>query len=199
MKRPRVKASTPLHLTWKLRKDTVNLRCNDVLKVFKLATARAKGYGLRVLHFSLQSNHLHLLVECKDNEALKRGTKSLASGLGKGIRKLVGGRGRVFVGRFDLKVLVNPTTVRNAMAYVLQNYSKHGNLLNHVDRYSSAPFFTQWRLLLGRNVGPLLEDIDSTFTTGAKLNRNSIQRLPHFLSPPQSWLAREGWMRARLL
>ena len=187
MKRARVKSATPLHLTWRLKDDVVNLRSYDALKLFKAAAVRARGFGLRILHFSLQSNHIHLIVECKSNEALKLGTRSLGTSLGKGIRKLAGGVGSVFAGRFHLQVLVNPTRVRNAMAYVLQNYSKHARLLNHIDRYSSAPYFYQWRQLLGARMGPIL----------AGHSGPPARPIPDFLSPPQSWLGREGWLRAK--
>lgn len=189
MKREKVKTSTPLHLTWRLKEDLVNLRCGDVLTLFKAASKRAKEFGLHVIHFSLQSNHIHLIVECRNNDCLKCGTRSLASSLGKGIRKITGGRGGVFAGRFDLKVLKNPTVVRNAMVYVLQNFSKHARLLNHVDRYSSAPYFSQWRRLLGPRIGPIL----------AGMGSRSQGPQPEFLGQPTSWLAREGWLRARLV
>ncbi|MGE4131285.1 MAG: hypothetical protein AB7F86_06580 [Bdellovibrionales bacterium] len=204
MKRAKVKSSTPLHLTWRLKKDLVNLRCGEVLALFRTASARAKNFGLRVVHFSIQSNHLHLIVECKSNEGLKRGTRSLAACLGKGVRKLIGGRGSVFAGRFDLKVLTNPTMVRNAMAYVLQNFSKHARLLNHVDRYSSAPNFSRWQRLLGSRAGPILTSGPplsvsrscSWPTFISERSREKAGLLPDFLSTSQSWLAREGWMRA---
>jgi len=187
MKRPKVNFSTPLHLTWRLKPDLVNLRCAEVSALFKAAAARAKDFGLSVVHYSILSNHLHVVVECEDNEALMKGTRSLAATLGKGIRKVAGGRGGVFDGRFHLQVLENPTATRNALAYVLQNYARHSKLIAHVDRYSSAPFFSQWCKLLGKNAGPILED----------LRPPPNQDLPPHLSPPRSWLAREGWQKAR--
>ncbi|MGE4132722.1 MAG: hypothetical protein AB7F86_13850 [Bdellovibrionales bacterium] len=195
MKRAQIKASTPLHLTWRLKDHVVNLRCGEVLALFRRAAARSKNFGLRVIHFSIQSNHLHLIVECKNNEALKRGTRSLAASIGKGVRNLTGSRGSVFAGRFDLKVLTGPTMVRNAMAYVLQNYSKHAKLLNHIDRYSSAPYFSAWRRLLGARAGPILED--ASRKDSSQMFRCENHSLPDFLSPPRSWLAKEGWMRAQ--
>ncbi|MGE4133110.1 MAG: hypothetical protein AB7F86_15820, partial [Bdellovibrionales bacterium] len=86
MKRERVKSSAPLHLTWRLKNDIVNLRCGDVLATFKSASKRARQFGLHVIHISLQSNHIHLIVECRSSQALKCGTRSLGACLGKGIR-----------------------------------------------------------------------------------------------------------------
>ncbi len=187
MKRPKIKASTPLHLTWRLKNDLVNLRCDEVQAAFQKAAQKAKKLELRLLHYSLQHDHIHLIAEANGNQALKRAMRSFGCSFGKAIRKIRGGKGSVFDGRFHLEVLDNPTQVRNAMAYVLQNFSKHNQLLKHVDRYSSAPYFGLWRKLLANRAGPILTEIKSP------------PPLPEFLSPPKSWLAQAGWMKARTL
>lgn len=184
MKRPNVTYKTPLHLTLKLQKDLVNLRCGDVAVAFRMAAKRAKEFGLSLLHYSIQDNHLHLIIEVKNNDHLTRGMRSFGSSFGKAVRKIVGGRGPVFDGRFHIHILDNPTLVRNALAYVLQNYSKHSKLLKHVDRYSSAPYFGQWRMLFGAKAGPILAGMDRP------------PPLPAHLSSARSWLAREGWLKA---
>ena len=186
MKRPKVKYSTPLHLTLRLKKDLVNLRCGDVELAFETAAIKAKAFGLRIVHYSLQNNHVHLIVEAGDNDMLARGMRSFGSCFGKAVRKIVGGKGGVFDGRFHLHVLKNPTEMRNALAYVLQNFSKHSKLLKHVDRYSSAPYFGDWRQLLGSRAGPILSAMGKP------------PPLPEHLSSPRSWLAQTGWMKAKV-
>ncbi len=187
MKRDTVNPKTPLHLTLKIRDAKWNLRCGEVAAAFKASGEGAKKFGLFILHYSIQRDHLHLLVETRDNESLGRGMRSFGSRFGKAIRRLIGGRGSVFSGRYHLTVIRNPTQMRNALAYVLQNFAKHARLLKHIDAFSSAPYFAQWRMLLGRDAGPILES----------LGRSVERGLPPHLCAARSWLARDGWMRAR--
>ncbi len=182
-KRPRIKFSTPVHITLKIRDGLVNLRCGEVAAAFKKSAARASVFGFKVVHFSIQNDHVHMIVETPDNESLALGMRSFGCRFGKLVRKIVGGHGPVFSGRYHVSVLNNPTKMKNAMAYVLQNFSKHSKLLNHVDQYSSAAYFVQWNKLLGKKAGPLL------------VRKSRPPELPFYLSAPGSWLAREGWMR----
>lgn len=183
-KRPYIKGANPVHVTWRLNGHSVNLRCGQVSEIFKLSAVGAKKFGLRILHYSIQGNHLHLIVEASGNSDLSRGLRSFVIRFVKGIKRLVRFHGPLFAGRYHLHILKTPKEVKRAMAYVLQNFSKHSQRIWHVDEFSSAPHFGQWRELLGRP-GPLLEHADGPKT------------LPRFLSFPRSWLAREGWMRVR--
>lgn len=188
MKRAQVNAKKPLLLTLKLKSKKWNLRCGEIAKGFKASAKAAQKFGLRIVHYSIQGDHLHIIAEAKDNESLSRGMRSFGARLGKAIRAVVGGTGPVFLGRFHLRVLSNPTQMRNALAYVLQNFAKHTKLLKHLDEFSSAPYFSQWKKLLGRNMGPILEDVDE-----------QSPPIPDYLCEARSWLAREGWMRAKIL
>ncbi|MGZ3724098.1 MAG: transposase [Bdellovibrionales bacterium] len=184
-KRDPVDLRKPLHITLKLKNRVANLRNNRTLKDFRLAIAKAKDFGLFVVHFSLQSNHLHMIVEVKDNDSLTAGMKSLCGRLGKAIRKITGGSGSVFKGRFHLEVIKSPTQMKRALEYVLLNASKHFKLIEHIDDFSSGYAFREWRALIGERFGDLIED--------------QLMKLPFKLtelSPAQSWLCRVGWMRA---
>jgi REP element-mobilizing transposase RayT len=185
-KRPRVKGSTPLHVTWRLREKSVNLRCEEVAAVFEKSALGAKKFGLRILHFAILANHLHMMVEAADNSDLASGLRSFVIRFVKGVRQILQGRGPLFAGRYHLHVLKTPTEVKRALTYILQNFAKHSKLLWHLDKYSSAPHFGEWRALLGRNVGPLLAEAAR------------VHELPKYLSGPRSWLAREGWRRGRI-
>lgn len=184
-KRVRIKHSTPLHATWRLKKGLSGLRCEEFFDVFKKASLEAQKFGLRLLHFSIQGNHLHLIFEARNNETLAQGMRSFGGRIGKAIRRKAGGVGSVFDGRYHLHAIATVSEMKNALAYVLQNTAKHSKLLNHLDRYSSAPYFDKWRKLLSKQCGPLLVDHEAA-------------PLPRYLCEPRSWLAREGWMRARI-
>src|SRR5688572_8587825 len=99
LKREKLPKATPLHITFKLRPGLHTLRLKLVLKFFKRASRRANElFGLRIVHFALLSNHLHLFVETKDNRTLTSGMKSFAISLARFI--LPGTRAKAaFLGR----------------------------------------------------------------------------------------------------
>lgn len=75
--RETIKKGQPVHVTLKIKKGLPNLRRDKYASLFYLACRKAKRFGLRVIHFSIQSNHLHLVVEAANNASLSRGMKSL--------------------------------------------------------------------------------------------------------------------------
>ncbi len=183
MERAKVNFKKPLMITMKLKDGLRGLRNKSMLEKFTECAAGVKPFGLHVLHFSIETNHLHILVEARDNESLANGMRSLGCRLGKAIRKMLGGRGGVFNGRYHLRLLATPTEVKRGLAYVLLNQAKHAKLIPHVDDYSSARHFKDWRALLARKIGPILGDWKGV-------------ALPAYLSHPRSWLAQQGWRRA---
>ncbi|MGZ3723349.1 MAG: hypothetical protein ACXVA9_10485 [Bdellovibrionales bacterium] len=185
-KRERVDFKKPLHITLKLKKGVANLRNRQTLMNFRNAVNSAKPFGLNVIHYSLQNDHVHLIVEAKDSASLGNGMKSLCCRVGKAVRKIAGGTGAVFMGRFHMHVLKTPTEMKRALEYVLLNTAKHMKHLEHIDEFSSGVAFAEWRKLIGRRLSGLIE--------------SQVRKAPSVfreLSAPQSWLCREGWMRAR--
>lgn len=180
--REKVDFRKPLHITIRLAEGLSGLRTKHMHEQFTVALLNAKAKGLRVLHYSIEGNHVHLLVECADNKALASGMNSFGTSFAKAVRKERGGKGKVFAGRYHLGVQKNPAQMKNTLAYVLLNQAKHENLIPYNDRFSSSQHFNEWKALLGRNIGPILEDW--------RPNKNP---LPDHLSTPKSWLASKGW------
>lgn len=215
MARPRVDHKKPLHITMRLRDRLPNLRTHRLLKAFKTSARGATPYGLRVVHFSLLSNHLHLIVEADNNQALGDGMRSLGGRFGRIIRKEAATdrtqNGAVFAGRYHLHVLKTPREMKHALEYVLLNRAKHDKYLEHLDRFSSASRFPDWKLLLGRRFTALIrsqiEDRAEEMNELRGEKSRKIQRFPDrevkantaasdYICPPQSWLCRVGWQRA---
>jgi REP element-mobilizing transposase RayT len=95
----------------------------------------------RIVHFSVQNNHLHMIVEARDASALARGVQGLAVRLARRTNALLGIRGQFWSERFHSHELASPRAVRNALVYVLMNAKKHGVRLEGIDPLSSAPWF----------------------------------------------------------
>ena len=62
-------------------------------------------------HFSVQSNHVHALVEGDDVQSLSRGMQGLGVSIAKRINRVTGRRGRVFDDRFFARALRTPREV----------------------------------------------------------------------------------------
>ena len=128
--REKVANRTPLHINFKLKTFIRNKQC---LKLLKRAILNSRSHGLRIIHFSLQSNHIHLIVEAESNEVLTRGMRSLTVTFAKGLQK-----GRIQIERYHLHVLKSIRETKNAVHYVLFNKQKHGKgTYSKIDEYSS--------------------------------------------------------------
>jgi hypothetical protein len=113
-----------------------------------LDAPRAGAVG--VVQYSVQSNHIHLIVEAPSARSLAQGMQALSIRLAKRLNRLFARKGRLFDDRFHARRLKTPLEVRRALAYVLNNYRRHGDTngprlpLSFRDPYSSAAWFDGW-------------------------------------------------------
>lgn len=124
--RPELDRHLPLHVTLRTRAHVWNLRtrrCHGVIAA-ALRGVLARG-DFRVVHFSIQGNHLHLVVEAEGAAALARGMRALSGRIALGLDRLMRRRGRVFTDRYHAHVLRTPAAARRAVAYVLGNFASH--------------------------------------------------------------------------
>lgn len=135
----------PLHVTLRMAPHVYNLRSRRSFRVIA-AALRLGGdrFDVRVIEFSVQGNHIHLVVEAPDRRALARAIQGLSIRVAKGLNRMMGRSGRVFDDRYHARVLRTPTEVRHAIHYVLSNARKHAAQRGetyapgYVDPYSSA-------------------------------------------------------------
>ncbi len=96
----------PCHVTLKVRDDVPSLRSVKLVREVERSWAKACDRGdFRLAHYSIQANHVHLLVEARDADALGRGMKALGSRLARAVNRVFGRRGRVLVDRYHHVVL----------------------------------------------------------------------------------------------
>jgi hypothetical protein len=137
----------------------------------------------RVVHYSLQNDHVHLIAEATGKQALGRGMKSVAARLARAVNRVWRRRGPVLLGRYHARGLRTPREVRNAIAYVLLNARKHWRTRSgvappvRIDEASSGFWFDGWK--------QGLEPIDSLD--------------PPPVALPRTWLLRLGWRRHGLI
>jgi putative transposase len=179
--RPVLASRYPVHVTLKVRDDVPNLRrghCYDALRRAMIA-GKAKD-GFRLVHYTVQGNHLHLVCEARDRVALSRGMQGLAIRLARRLNKRLGRPGPVFAQRYHARILRTPREVRNVLLYVYGNSAKHaaehgGNNREMVDLCSSAPWFTGWKHSI----------------TDPRVHALARGEPP--VVPPGTWLLTTGW------
>src|SRR5688572_12396846 len=160
----------PVHVTYR----TVGLRALRVGRVTRAlmrSIQRAHKRSFRVVHYSIQTNHIHLIVEADSKLALSRGMQGFAIRAAKAVNRVMGRPGKVWSDRYHAHELRNPREVRNALVYVLKNHARHAGA-SGVDFWSSGPWFGGWST-------PVVS--------------------PGEKSPaarPTTWLLQEGWRRA---
>ena len=145
----------PLHVTLRTEAAVGRLRRRHAYQAVRaaLVTTFARA-DFRVVHVSIQHNHVHLLVEATDRHALARGMQGLCISVSRRLNRRLRRKGRVFAHRYDARAITCPRQARGALAYVLNNGRRHREDWRSatarcapVDPYSSAPQFDGWREL----------------------------------------------------
>jgi REP element-mobilizing transposase RayT len=103
--------------------------------------------GFALVQFSVQRDHLHLLVETSDRRRLARGMQGLAIRMAKNLNRFWRRRaGSVFAERYFARVVQSAKEIKRALQYVLNNARKHGvwSSLDKPDPFSSGPWYDAW-------------------------------------------------------
>jgi putative transposase len=142
--------------------------------LLKRAIRDTRREGFRITHYSVQQDHIHIIVEAEDKTTLSNGMRSLAVRVAMRVNRRILGRrrGRVWGDRYHRRDLTSPSDVRNALVYVLANHLKHGECdVGLLDPCSSGPWFTGWFHAL----------------------EPPAERAP--VQPATTWVLRKGWSR----
>ena len=175
--RPEHSRSHPVHVTLRAARRLPSLRRQSLFLRIRDALGEASRSSFRLAHFSVQADHVHLIVEAIDKSALTRGTRGLCIRVARAINKHLGRSGRAFGDRYHARALATPREVRNAIVYVLQNWRKHVPSAKGVDPCSSGWWFTGWQ------VPP----------SGEPPGWTDIDHAPVMLA--RTWLGAHGWRR----
>ncbi len=109
--RPYHDTAHPAHVTLRAIAGLPSLRAARVFPAVLAAIARAQRDAFRICHFSVQSNHIHLLVEAKSREALSRGVQGLAIRLARAANRTLQRTGKVWGDRYHRRDLATPRAV----------------------------------------------------------------------------------------
>ena len=91
----------PVHVTTRIVRGLPTLRSLRAARALKAAFLAGRERGdFRLIHFSVMSNHLHLIVEADDSRALTRGVQGLLVRIARHLNSALRRTGRVFADRF---------------------------------------------------------------------------------------------------
>jgi REP element-mobilizing transposase RayT len=190
--RPDFKPYHALHVVTRVVPAVGSLRRRTMYKALRDASITAASRErFRIVHISLQRDHVHLIVEAETKAALARGMQGFLISAARHIRAALAEerelmRGRVFADRYHLTVITSPTQAHHAISYVLSNWRHHKEDQHGlargwlVDPFSSAISFPDWAELADQ---PWMWPIRETYD-------------PLMVRRPQGWLLREGWKLA---
>ena len=193
--RPAFRATVPAHVTLRLRSDLLSLRDTRVVgEVERTFAAGCERPDFRLVHYSLQGNHAHLIVEARDQRALGRGMMAIGSRLARAVNRVRGKGGRVLADRYHHRLLRTPREVHRALRYVLLNARRHSVKARAglraaealLDPASSARWFDGWKRELASMMAP-------------SAPRAAAGHEPAPVARARCWLLRIGWRRHGLI
>jgi len=181
--------TAPAHVTLRVAEGVPSLRTVRISREIERTFSKGRSRpGFRLVHYSLQGNHAHLIVEAQDRQALGRGMMAIGSRVARAVNRVADRSGPVLADRYHVRLLRTPKEVRFALRYVLLNARHHaartqtGGLGVVLDPASSARWFDGWRIQSSRGNEP--SSPDSV--------RSPVARA-------RTWLLTVGWRRHGLL
>jgi REP-associated tyrosine transposase len=172
-------------VTIRLRRGIPSLRQHCFVRPFRVSLSHAcVRHGFRVIHYSIQRDHVHLLIEARNNDAIACGMKSVGARLGKLANRVFRRAGHVLDGRYHSRSITTPLDARRALAYVLLNARRHAWQRRRrlpspaIDPASSGIHFDGWVV---------------------RRPRTQSRDPPPPLAPPRTWLLAVGWRRHGLI
>lgn len=179
--RPELSKRTPVHVSLRCVRGIPSLRQWGIYEQVRRVLLRfLELEDFRVVHISIQRNHLHFIIEADSKRALSRRMQSLVILLARAINERWSREGKVFAYRYSARQIKTRRYARNALSYVLNNWRRHWVDVKdglakdiYLDEFSSAVSFDGWTIRFGRP--------------------RSVDYEPLPVSAPQTFLLREGW------
>jgi REP element-mobilizing transposase RayT len=170
----------PVHATLRAAARLGSLRDCPVFNALEVALADASSTAFRIVHYSVQHDHLHLILEATDRTALLSGLRGLAIRTARAINRAAKRHGPVWAERYHARALRTPREVRAALVYVLHNWRKTVRGAQNLDPCATGFWFDGWR-------GPR-----------PKWSLPPPGEVPP-VRAPRTWLLATGWRRLGLI
>lgn len=159
----------PVHVTFRAAAGLPSLRNTRLFDAILPAIRRGSNGRFRIVAFSVQTDHLHAIVEADHARGLAAGIRGLAIRMALAVNRTISRKGSVWSDRYHARPLRSPVETRSTLLYVIQNWKKHLRSSVGVDSRSSGPWFDGWSCIQAR----------------------PSKSIP--ISRPRTWLATTGW------
>ncbi len=150
-RRPELSYKHPVHAMLRTLPSVPRLRQGAGYEAIRAVLLHfGDGNDFRVIHISIQRNHLHLIVEAANKQTLRRGMQRFAIRAARALNAEFEREGKVFAFRYHAKQITSAHYARNAISYVLNNWRRHradqfnSEMSMPFDHYSSASMFRGW-------------------------------------------------------
>jgi REP element-mobilizing transposase RayT len=125
--------------------------CKTFRTIHRALCSGNERSDFRLVEYSVQKNHFHLLVESPSTKSLTCAVQGLAIRLARTINRTFDRTGTVFRDRYYSRVIRGPRDARDTLRYVLNNARRHvrsapRNQTHWTDPCSSAPWFRKWSI-----------------------------------------------------
>jgi REP element-mobilizing transposase RayT len=136
-----------VHVTLRAKAGLPSFRAERVSEMLRgvLLGQRKKRYAeaFQVVEFSIQNDHVHMIVEASAKETLRAGVSGLVIAFARRLNMMLRRKGKVWGDRWHGRELGSPREVRNALVYVFRNLAKHGTRIYGTD--FADPWSSAWR------------------------------------------------------
>jgi REP element-mobilizing transposase RayT len=177
----------PEHVTLRIAPDVGSIARDWLMPRLRDCVRRAHTASYRIVEFNVLANHVHLITEAADKDALARGIQGFTVRVARRMNSALKRSGKFFAHRYHVRPLTNPTQVRHALRYVLQNRKHHDAEKRFsktwFDPHSSAAWFDGW----------------ATQLRASMLWQQELLDMARPTAKATTWLLSTGWKRLGLL
>jgi REP element-mobilizing transposase RayT len=168
-----IKKPTSLHLTIKVRENKADIKNKQILKALHHSIKRARMKRLKIVHYTLEYNHIHLLVEAEIKQLVHQGMQAFGISLAKKINTIKRLKGTVYKHRYHLRKINSPRDLKNVLHYIFNNGIHHKRTSNVLDSYNSLPALKN----LNHLYGPWAKKIEADIKKSSFLSELKIELL----------------------
>lgn len=185
----------PVHVSMRRVERAPSFRSERIFRTILGQLARLKRRGVRVVHYSVQHDHLHLIVEGESRLDISSQMRKLFSSIALAVNDVAKRRGSLFRDRHHRVELDNPTKTRNALVYVVFNDRKHhaqngGAISDDFFRDFDDRSSVAW---LGPEAWDERAGPSPAWVARIRARDGDVDGHGPALSAPRTWFAQAGW------
>jgi REP element-mobilizing transposase RayT len=143
-----------MHVTARAVRGLPSFRQQRVWNLVRAQMNRLNDVRFQIVHLSVQTNHLHLIVEADDREAVIRKMQGFMISFAKRLNLLLGNRrGKVWADRYYRRDITRAREMHSVLQYVFGNAKRHGLIPRDalvIDPWSTAWTFDGWDMKIDK-------------------------------------------------